>query len=183
MFSVIIPTADSERALVPTLAALVPGATAGIVREVIVTDAQSRDQTGEVADIAGCRFSTSTQPLGFRLNEAARAARGDWLMFLRPGSVPGPTWVDEVIAFVDQTSRQSEPNAAVFEPDATSVRALLARVLRRSASPSQGLMIAKPLYLKLGGHSDTPAPETALLRRLGRRRTTTLRTRVMLADI
>ena len=48
MFSIIIATHDSERALVPTLAALVPGATAGIVREVIVADGNSRDQTEEV---------------------------------------------------------------------------------------------------------------------------------------
>ena len=59
MFSIIIATHDSERALVPTLAALVPGATAGIVREVIVADGGSRDETEQVADIAGCRFLSS----------------------------------------------------------------------------------------------------------------------------
>ena len=64
MFSIIIATHDSERALVPTLAALVPGATAGIVREVIVADGGSRDETEQVADIAGCRF--------LRLGRAAR---------------------------------------------------------------------------------------------------------------
>ena len=69
MFSIIIATHDSERALVPTLAALVPGATAGIVREVIVTDAASRDETEEVADIAGCRFLASS-------DAARRAAEG-----------------------------------------------------------------------------------------------------------
>ncbi|KAB2881843.1 MAG: glycosyl transferase, partial [Pseudorhodoplanes sp.] len=35
MISVIIPTHESERLLVRTLACLVPGATAGLVREVI----------------------------------------------------------------------------------------------------------------------------------------------------
>jgi glycosyltransferase involved in cell wall biosynthesis len=176
MFSVIIPTADSERPLVPTLAALVPGATAGLVREVIVTDAQSRDQTGEVADIAGCRFSTSSKPLGTRLTEAAQAARGDWLMFLRPGSVPGPAWVDETLAFLEQAGRRDEPKAAVFQPDAPSILALLGRALQRSASPRQGLMIAKAFYLELGGHSAGDATEVALLRRIGRRRIVTLRT-------
>ena len=42
MLSVIIATDESERVLVPTLSALVPGATAGIVREVIIADAGSR---------------------------------------------------------------------------------------------------------------------------------------------
>src|SRR5882757_7927383 len=151
MFSVIIPTSDSERALVPTLAALVPGATAGIIREVIVTDAESRDQTEEVADITGCRFVASPRPLGIRLKEAAATARGEWLMFLRPGIVPGPTWIDETNAFVEQTVRRSKPSAAVF--DATnSIRTLLGRAFRLLPSPQQGLIIAKPFYLELGGH-------------------------------
>ena len=183
MFSVIIPTADSERALVPTLAALVPGATAGIIREVIVTDAQSSDQTGEVADIAGCRFVASANPLGVRLNEAARTARGDWLMLLRPGCVPGPTWIDETIAFADAIARRDRPSAAIFAPVATTVLAILARALRRPVSPGQGLIIAKAFYLELGGHPDTAAPEAAFLRRLGRRRIATLRTPVTFTDI
>ncbi|MEN3378905.1 MAG: hypothetical protein V7604_4260 [Hyphomicrobiales bacterium] len=183
MFSVIIPTADSERALVPTLAALVPGATAGIIREVIVTDAQSRDQTEEVADIAGCRFVSSAEPLGARLNATARTARGDWLMFLRPGSVPGPTWIDETIAFADEISRRDRPNAAIFQPETTTVLDIFARALRRPVSPRQGLIIAKAFYLELGGHPDTASPEAAFLRRLGRRRIVTLRTPVARADI
>ena len=183
MFSVIIPTADSERALVPTLAALVPGATAGIVREVIVTDAESRDQTGEVADIAGCRFVTSSKPLGVRLNEAAATARGDWLMFLRPGCVPGPTWIDETIAFVDEIGRRNRPNAAIFQPETTTVLDILAHTFRRPVSPQQGLIIAKAFYLELGGHPDTASPEAAFLRRIGRRQIATLRTQVTLTDI
>jgi glycosyltransferase involved in cell wall biosynthesis len=183
MFSVIIPTADSERALVPTLAALVPGATAGIIREVIVTDAQSSDQTGEVADIAGCLFISSSNALGVRLNEAAQTARGDWLMFLRPGSVPGPTWIDEIIAFIDEIGRRNRPNAAIFQPETITVFDILARTLLRPVSPQQGLIIAKALYLELGGHPDTASPEAAFLRRIGRRRIATLRTQVIVTDI
>jgi hypothetical protein len=183
MFSVIIPTADSERALVPTLAALVPGATAGIIREVIVTDAQSSDQTGEVADIAGCRFVSSSKPLGVRLNEAARTARGDWLMFLRPGCVLGPTWIDETIAFADEIARRNRPDAAIFAPESTTILAILARALRRPVSPQQGLIIAKAFYLELGGHPDTASPEAAFLQRVGRRRIVTLRTLVSSTDI
>src|SRR2546423_1069103 len=112
MFSIVIATHDSERALVPTLAALVPGATAGIVREVIVADGGSRDETEQVADVAGCRFLLSTESLGTRLKAAATTARGDWLMFLRPGSVPGSNWVDEMILFVEPAI--GPPRAAVF---------------------------------------------------------------------
>ena len=45
MLSVVIATENAEQRLVPTLAALVPGAMAGVVREVIVADAGSSDAT------------------------------------------------------------------------------------------------------------------------------------------
>ena len=43
MLSVIIATLNSERPLVATLAALVPGATAGLVSEVLIADGGSGD--------------------------------------------------------------------------------------------------------------------------------------------
>src|SRR3954452_5297584 len=98
MFSVIIATHDSERPLVHTLSALVPGATGGLVREVIVADGQSTDETEQVADYAGCVFFSSGEPLGGRLMAAAQRARGDWLMFLRPGAGPRARWIDQNIA-------------------------------------------------------------------------------------
>src|SRR6266436_4452549 len=61
MLSVVIATHNSERALLPTLAALVSGAAAGFVREVIVADAGSRDATTAIADGAGCRVLVSAQ--------------------------------------------------------------------------------------------------------------------------
>ena len=48
MLSAIIATHESERTLVPTLSALVPGATAGLIGEVVVADAGSTDATAEV---------------------------------------------------------------------------------------------------------------------------------------
>ena len=45
----------------PTLAALVPGAATGLLAEVVIADANSRDATAEVADIAGCRFLASSE--------------------------------------------------------------------------------------------------------------------------
>ena len=54
---------------------------------------------------------------------------------------------------------------------------LLATTLGRLPRPEQGLLIAKPLYAKLGGYSQTAAdPENDLIRRVGRRRLTTLPT-------
>lgn len=180
MFSIILATRDSERALVPTLAALVPGATAGIVREVIITDGGSRDRTQDVADIAGCHFVASNEPLGARLAAAARSTRGDWLMFLRPGAVPAFTWIDETIAFADKA--HAEECGAVFADERSLLTAFRRAFLL--PRPSQGLILRKSVYQELGGHrADAADPEAALLRRLGRARLTRLRTPVSFPDV
>ncbi len=172
MFSVIIATSDSERPLVATLAALVPGATAGLVREVIIADGGSRDETERVADIAGCHFVSSAKPLGVRLKEAAAGARGEWLMFLDPGVVPDPGWIDECAVFLAKADARK---AAVFAPG-TGMLPALRRAINLLPRPTQGLLIPKPLYDELGGHRDTADAQTDLLRRIGRGRLVTLRT-------
>lgn len=180
MFSVIITTRDSERALVHTLAALVPGATAGLVREVIVADGGSRDETEQVADIAGCGFLSSSDPLGARLNVAASRARGEWLMFLQPGSVPASSWIDEIIAFVQHAQGQ----AAVFSAETGGLAQWTRRLFVALPRAEQGLVVAKPLYAELGGHrADAAHPERDLLRRIGRSRLAVLRTSVTRIDI
>src|SRR5215468_2482607 len=112
----VIATRDSELALLPTLAALVAGAAAGIVREVIVADAGSRDATAAIADGAGCRVLASTRRRGARLKAAAEAARAPWLLFLRPGVVLDATWVDETRRFIEEVelSQCAGTYAAVF---------------------------------------------------------------------
>jgi glycosyltransferase involved in cell wall biosynthesis len=180
MFSIVVATRDSERTLVPTLAALVPGATAGIVREVVVADAGSADATEEVADIAGCRFISMPGPLGARLQAAVKDARGDWLMFLRAGAVPGPTWIDEVMAFCERDV--PAVRAAVF-----SAEHALFSMLRRQVflpRPEQGLILRKSHYAELGRHrADAADAEKRLLQKLGRGRITHLRTTVTFPDI
>ena len=53
MLSVIIPTEGVEQPAVATLAALVPGAAAGLIREVVLVDRSSSGVIERVADVAG----------------------------------------------------------------------------------------------------------------------------------
>jgi glycosyltransferase involved in cell wall biosynthesis len=181
MLSVVIATHESERVLLPTLSALIPGAVAGLVREVIVADAGSRDATAAVADAAGCRVLASTQSHGARLRAAAEVARAPWLFFLRPGVVLEPSWVEETRRFTADAERRRYNYAAVFcaetfRPSAFEAMAMLGAALGIRPPPSQGLVIAGTLYAAVGGHRDVEEPERDLLRRLGRRRLVRLRT-------
>jgi glycosyltransferase involved in cell wall biosynthesis len=174
MISVIIPTRNSERALVPTLAALVPGATAGLVAEVLIADGGSQDETAAVADVAGCNFMIVEGPLARRLKGAASAARMPWLMFLRPGIVLDTPWTGEVGRFVQHDARQAP--AAVFHRGSrrsgfSGFLLSIATLLGAPPRPEQGLLVAKDFYEALGGHSEAAGdPEHDLVRRIGRRR-------------
>jgi glycosyltransferase involved in cell wall biosynthesis len=184
MLSAVIATSDSERALVATLACLVPGVTAGILRDVIVADAGSSEETAEVADVAGCRLMIAPGQLGARLKAAAHSARGPWLLFLRAGMVLEHSWVAEAVRFIGDTEASPDARAAIFRPAGpgggmrstlAEVFALLRFAFGRRASCEQGLLIAKSFYRQLGGHRNEEDPETELLRRLGSRRTIVLR--------
>src|SRR5277367_250079 len=131
MLSVIIPTRNSEHALVPTLAALVSGATAGLITEVLVADGGSKDDTAVVADVAGCEFLALGEPLGGRLKAAAAKARAPWLMFIQPGTVLYAPWTDDAIRFVEQPGPRTR--AAVFRRGAGARPGLLdeARIAHR----------------------------------------------------
>lgn len=175
MLSVIIATKDSERALVPTLAALVSGATAGIIREVLIADGGSGDDTAAVAEVAGCNFFVLDGTMARRLKTAAAKARAHWLLFLRPGTILDAPWTGDARRFVELTARPD--SAAVFRrgaPMQSGLRdalSLLATALGARPRPEQGLLIAKEFYAALGGHSETAADaETDLIRRIGRRR-------------
>jgi len=193
MLSVIIGARDDRRRLVATLAALVPAAISGLVREVIVTDRGSPD-IAEIADIAGCRVIASEDPAGARLKAAAAAARSAWLLFLRPGWVPESSWVGETHSFIEthELAGRADRIAAVFRrapmqhatrPALIEVLLLLPSLFGARPRPAQGLLIAKGLYQRLDGHrGDLDDPETALLRRVGRRRIVTLRSAAMTID-
>ena len=179
MLSVIIPTLNSERLLVPTLASLVPGATTGLVREVIVADGGSNDDTAAVADVAGCIFMKPEGAAGGRLKAAAAASRASWLMFVRPGTILDTPWTSDAGRFLQRPS--TGVRAAVFRRSVYGRTAwrealsLLASALHSHPTPAQGLIISKLSYETLGGHSDRAAdPETDLIRRIGGRRIETL---------
>jgi glycosyltransferase involved in cell wall biosynthesis len=176
MLTVIIPTRNHERPLVRTLASLVSAAMAGHVRDVIVADGGSTDETLAAADVAGCRVLASAEPLAARLRTAAAAARADWLVFLRPGMMLAPTWAQEAIGFVE-SGRAGK--AAVFHkppPDGGDRAALVELFVQAKATfaraphPDLGLVISRRFYEELGGHRDGPDPEGDLLKRIGRGR-------------
>jgi hypothetical protein len=190
MLSVIIPTEGVEQTAVATLAALVPGAASGLIREVVLVDRAAGSGVIErVADVAGCRFLRFEGSHAAALAAGARQARAPWLMFLDAGAVLDSGWIEETSQFIQRVSLSGRPRAGIFRyagsPYAeTRLRDGFRFVARMIAGPSadQGLLIARDHYDRLGGYAaNGRRPEAKLLRRLGRSSRTLLRSRIMVA--
>jgi len=188
MLSVIIPTEGIEQPAVATLAALVPGAAAGVVREVLLVDRSDTDVIERVADVAGCRFLPTKGTRVEALAAGARHARGPWLMFLHAGAVLDSGWIEETTQFIQSVASSGRPRAGIFRyarsPYADRrLRDGFKFVTRMITGPStdQGLLIARDHYDRLGGYtSNARHSEARLLRQLGRSSRTTLRSRIIM---
>ena len=189
MLSVIIPTEGIEHPAVASLAALVPGAATGLVREVLLVDRGGSGVIERVADVAGCRFLPFQGSRAAALAAGARQARSPWLMFLHAGAVLDSGWIDETARFIQGVSTSGRPRAGIFRyarsPYAgTRLRDGFKFVARMIAGPSadQGLLIARDHYDRLGGHAPNGRrSEARLLRQLGRSSQTLLHSRIMVA--
>ena len=187
MLSVIIPTEGVEQPAVATLAALVPGAAAGLIREVVLVDRTANGVIERVADVAGCRFMAFEGTRAAALAAGARQARSPWLMFLHAGAVLDSGWIEETAQFIQGVSTSGRPRAGIFRyarsPYADAgLRDGLKFIVRMISGPSaeQGLLIAHEHYDRLGGYRpDVRRSEARLLRQLGRRSRTMLRSRIM----
>ena len=191
MLSVIISTRDDERGTVATLAALVPGATAGLVADVLMLDAGANPAMRQIADAAGCEFLVSPADddaqAGNGLLLAAQRTRSPWLLFLQAGAVLQQGWIEETTAFIESASDARRARGAVFRfarsHYAQRPRPGIARALWRwlpGNSPDKGLLISRSHYERLGGHpSQARRPEAKLLARLGRRSRVTLQSRIV----
>jgi len=187
MISAVIPTLNSESELARSLAALVPGVVDGVVREVIIADCGSRDETVQIADAVGATFIRAAKGRGPQLAEGARAAKGDWLLFLHADTVLEHDWHREAERFLEETARNGRPQAGAFRfalddrgfrPRYLEAMVSLRCALLRLPYGDQGLLISRAHYERLGGFRDLPLMEDVdLVRRIGRRDLCFLRSR------
>jgi rSAM/selenodomain-associated transferase 2 len=173
--SVVIPTLNAAATLSGALAA---PRISPIVREVIVADGGSSDETVACAASAGVRVIVAPRGRGGQLAAGAAAASGDWLLFLHADCRLEPGWEGVVDAFVSAPA--AEGRAGYFDlalddpaPAARRLERIVAWRCRVLALPygDQGLLIARGLYDAVGGFAPLPLMEDVdLVRRLGRRR-------------
>lgn len=192
MVSVIIPTLNAEATLPRVLAALVPAAVSGLVREVVIVDGGSSDRTFDIAEASGAKFVEAPRGRGPQLAAGANAAKGNWFLFLHADTVLEAGWEEEVEKLFEQIATGRIPTAELaaafrFRLDDFSRRArFLERVVALRCAVlklpygDQGLLISRRLYQRIGGFRPLPLMEDVdLVRRIGRRRLVMMRARAV----
>lgn len=182
MLSIIIPTLNSARELPATFAALMPALIDGMIREVIIADGGSTDQTAEIAETTGAEFITSKAPgRGPQLAEGAAHAKSEWLLFLHADTELEEGWHEEVRSFLtaeQSTNEPAKPSAAFrfalkdqgWQPALLTKMVALRCKLFALPYGDQALLIRKADYEKAGGYAPLPIMEDVdLIRRLSPR--------------
>jgi rSAM/selenodomain-associated transferase 2 len=186
MISVVVPTLNAESDLPRTLAALVPAAIEGIVREVIIADGGSTDATARIAEATGAHFIAGEPGRGQQLAAGAGAAKGPWLLFLHADTTLREGWEREALEFMRAVELGArDDTAAVFRfalddrglwPAYLSAVVHLRCLILRMPYGDQGLLMSKRLYNGVGGFKPmTLMEDVDIVRRLGRRRIAFLR--------
>lgn len=187
MISVVVPTLNAQISLPRCFDCLILATVHGVVREVIVADGGSHDDTLTIADAAGARIKKAGRSRASQLIAGAAIARHDWLLFLHPETALDPGWEGEAEGFINHTSIE-RPRAAAFrfglddfDGGARTGEALasLRCALFKRPHGNQGLLIPKRLYKQLGGFREVKREDVDLVRRIGPRRLVMLRSRAV----
>ena len=175
MLTIIIPTLNAAAELGETLASL---NSHDLLREIIVVDGGSVEETREIATAANAVVLDAPRGRGQQLAAGALAAHGDWLLFLHADTRLAGDWPQALASFI------ADPNSArragyfrfALDDEALAARRIEAAVYWRNRVlglpyGDQGLLIGRTFYRELGGYRRIPLMEDVnFVRRIGRRR-------------
>lgn len=162
--SVVIPTLNAGGALAVSLPPLMEGLQAGVIRELIISDAGSNDETVQIAEEVGAVVVTGAPSRGGQLRRGAAAAAGDWLLFLHADTELPAGWADAVLDHIE-----AHPEAAAYFRLKFLETGLGARWVAGWANlrakwfdlpyGDQALLLPRALYDLVGGFADQPLME------------------------
>jgi rSAM/selenodomain-associated transferase 2/rSAM/selenodomain-associated transferase 1 len=169
--TVIIPTLNEEDHLQATLAAV----RAGGDSEIIVADGGSVDRTTAVAESEGVSIVFSSAGRSHQMNEGAKVASGQILLFLHADTLLPPDWKDQVIgamALPEVVGGAFKLSIDSDLPGLRTVERLANFRSRRLGTPygDQAIFVCKRAFDEIGGFPHMPILEDFELVRALRKR-------------
>lgn len=154
-----------------------PGLEMGLIREVLLVDGGSEDQTRRLAEATGAAVLTSPEKgRAAQLHHGAEKARGDWFLFLHADTALSRDWAERVKAHMAERSHQAAAFTLTYRSDAHMAKVVARRANWRARMfglpyGDQGLLISRTLYSEIGGYPPVPFLEDVeLVRTVGKKR-------------
>ncbi len=197
MISIVIPTLNATATLPATFASLVEATVEGVVKEVVVADGGSTDETLVIADGMGAAVISTEKGRGRQLRAGAEHAKADWLLFLHADTVLDPGWHREVDALLQaieagktRSGVPADGNFVAAFRFALDDLSLKARLLERLVGlrcrlfklpyGDQAFLVSREFYDELGGFEPVDLMEDVkFVRRAGWRRVVLLQSKAI----
>ncbi|KAF0181978.1 MAG: TIGR04283 family arsenosugar biosynthesis glycosyltransferase [Hyphomonadaceae bacterium] len=182
-----MPTLNAAPYLARSLAPLVRPVMDGRVREVIISDGGSNDDTRAIADGVGATFVEGARGRGIQLIAGAAAARSPWLLFLHADTALDESWSEEAARFIARPDHHERAGVFrfAFDDEAPAAKRAewwvgLRNNIFKLPYGDQGLLISRGFYDALGGYKALPLMEDVdFVRRIGGGRLALLRARAV----
>lgn len=168
--SVIIPTLNAENELPATADALLSGVSAGLIREVVISDGGSQDRTLEIAKELGAVIATGPASRGGQFQRGVTTSKGEWLLLLHADSWLSPGWEGLVLSHMNEA-----PDKAAWFRLRFRARGIAPTLVAMGANfrsrwfnlpyGDQGLLISRTLLESIGGVPDIPLMEDVAVAR------------------
>lgn len=175
--SIIIPAYNAEDVLPVCLSSLMPGLEAGLIRELVLVDGGSEDQTRRLAEGAGATvLNAPAKGRAAQLRHGVEHARGDWFLFLHADTALSHDWAERAKAHVTERKDKAAAFTLAYRSDHPMAKVVARRANWRARSlglpyGDQGLLISHKLYQTVGGYPDTSFMEDVqIVRAIGKRR-------------
>lgn len=185
--SIVIPTLNSAADLPECLASLMEGLSHGVIREVIVTDGGSDDETQAIADAAGAQWVTGPASRGGQLHRGVKVARGDWFLVLHSDTRLSAGWSEEVAQHMTQAEAAAcfrlGFRAKGFAPGWVAGWANFRTRVFGLPYGDQGILLSRFAYEQAGGYPDQPLMEDVALIRALRHRPVLLTSRALTSAV
>ena len=174
--SIIVPTLNAATTLPRCLEALIEGLGHGLIRDLIVSDGGSQDNTAAIAAAAGAEIVTGPPSRGGQLRRGCAAASGQWLLILHADTCLAAGWAQNVADHIAEPSAGPAYFRLQFDEPGLMASWVAGWANLRAAwlglpYGDQGLLVSRADYQRAGGYPDQPLMEdVALVRKLGRLR-------------
>ncbi len=175
--SIIIPAYNAEDVLPLCLTSLMPGLETGLIREVILVDGGSEDQTRRLAEGSGATVLTAPEKgRAAQLRHGADQARGDWLLFLHADTALSRDWAERAKTHLAERPDKAAAFTLAFRSDHPMAKTVARRANWRARTlglpyGDQGLLVSRKLYKDVGGYPQTSFMEDVqIVRAIGKKR-------------